>query len=428
MSDAAQDALTDILKRHGVALIEDRRRCEACIRDTTLPKREVFALVEALKLGIPQSIAETNEYLNFTVGVTNPALMNHAARLVDETGLNDSIARQAVENWAHALKAAARPAAVPPPPDQPSESTARQSSPTLEADHFARRTTLVEPAPQVDKEPARVPEPDRAPSDAAASQPTANNAVRVIGAFFIAQAMLFVLAQGGSNLVQSLLLYLCACGCLLVGIMLRQRQGWIKRWAFALCAVLPLQALIVLVALESTTIPTQRNAIALASAAGGLLGLAAAVVLPFWKPKATGAVSREQTVAFAVAVVALGGLLHFTLGVRGFATAISQGYLFNPLVGWTWLQFLISCVLLWAVWNALSDEQAELKRGVVFGLCLTYSLAGAADIITLTNVGRLTPQYFASTALTVVTGLAVATWVVATRARRVTTMSVDARS
>ncbi len=58
--------------------------------------------------------------------------------------------------------------------------------------------------------------------------------------------------------------------------------------------------------------------------------------------------------------------------------AISSGYLFNPLLGFLWLQALISFGLLWLVWGALADEHAEFKRSRVFGLCIAYSLAGVA--------------------------------------------------
>jgi hypothetical protein len=112
MNATVESILRDIVDRYGSALLDDHRRCESYIRDTQLAPKEIAGLVAAVKSGIPARFARFEN-----AGLTAAAVSTYAARLSDETGLREDLARSSLEAWAYALRIdlASRPPPPPPP-------------------------------------------------------------------------------------------------------------------------------------------------------------------------------------------------------------------------------------------------------------------------------------------------------------------------
>lgn len=107
MTRSVQEALRDIVERHGTAVIDNIGRCEACIREASLAKPEVAGLVTALREGIPKRL------LRLPAGTLSRAgLATLAAELARDGGLNQAVAQRSVEAWAYALRLA--PSAADP--------------------------------------------------------------------------------------------------------------------------------------------------------------------------------------------------------------------------------------------------------------------------------------------------------------------------
>ena len=109
MAASINDALRDIIDRHGTALLDDRRRCENCIAEAGLTRPEVAGLVAALKDNVPKQLAKLPAGTLSAKGIAS-----YAAQLSENSGLSEAVARRSVEAWAYALglqvPATARPA------------------------------------------------------------------------------------------------------------------------------------------------------------------------------------------------------------------------------------------------------------------------------------------------------------------------------
>ncbi len=99
MDDLPRRKLRELIENHGQSLASDPRRCEALLRDVCgAHKREIHVLVNALKGRVAEDLLgsspQTLSELLFT---------RMAKRLQDEQGLEESVARWAVDSWALAL-------------------------------------------------------------------------------------------------------------------------------------------------------------------------------------------------------------------------------------------------------------------------------------------------------------------------------------
>lgn len=93
--------LAEILERHGERVSQDATLCRALLGDypTVFARREIHALVGAVKLGIPRRLQALDRAFPW------PAFRDDlTARLSDELGLADDLAQWGVEVWAQAFK------------------------------------------------------------------------------------------------------------------------------------------------------------------------------------------------------------------------------------------------------------------------------------------------------------------------------------
>jgi len=142
MDDRPRQTLRMLIERHGQALCDNPRRCEALLRDFCGEyRREIFILVSALK----EQVA--SELLTMQGTAPNSVLLARLQkRLQDQLGLAATSARWAVESWALALgvtivpnppettatpTAAEPPAALKPPPRKPRARAARSPAATV---------------------------------------------------------------------------------------------------------------------------------------------------------------------------------------------------------------------------------------------------------------------------------------------------------
>lgn len=97
MSGSVNEVLRDIVDRHGRVLLDDHRRCESCLRDSSLAPKEISGIVAALKVGIPKRIAAMPS-------VGDKGVANFAAELAEASGLSEQLALTSVSAWAFALQ------------------------------------------------------------------------------------------------------------------------------------------------------------------------------------------------------------------------------------------------------------------------------------------------------------------------------------
>lgn len=97
MSGSVNEVLRGIVDRHGRVLLDDHRRCESCLRDSSLAPKEIFGLITALKAGIPKRIAAMP-------AVGDKGVANFAAELAETSGLSEQLALNSVTAWAFALR------------------------------------------------------------------------------------------------------------------------------------------------------------------------------------------------------------------------------------------------------------------------------------------------------------------------------------
>jgi len=124
MNDLPRRKLREIIDRYGRSLCEDPRRCEALLRDFCGEyEREIFVLVNALKVGVATDLMASSHNLPGEL-----LLARLTRRLIDDLAVTDEAAGWAVQSWARALRmtgkvsrmdsAAARPVAEWKPPSQ----------------------------------------------------------------------------------------------------------------------------------------------------------------------------------------------------------------------------------------------------------------------------------------------------------------------
>jgi hypothetical protein len=110
MDNSVRDQLRQLLETYGLAVIEDRRRCEALLRDLAGEhRREVNVVLSALSERVPQ------ELLNAQGRTPTPLLLQQLTRrLQDNQELSVEGARWAVGTWAAALGVATSEELEPP--------------------------------------------------------------------------------------------------------------------------------------------------------------------------------------------------------------------------------------------------------------------------------------------------------------------------
>lgn len=99
MNDLPRQKLREIVARHGPAIVEDPRRCEALLRDHLgAHRREANVLASALEERVPQEIIAA------PAGTPRAVLLARLSRrLADNLALAEPAARWAVGSWALAL-------------------------------------------------------------------------------------------------------------------------------------------------------------------------------------------------------------------------------------------------------------------------------------------------------------------------------------
>jgi formylglycine-generating enzyme required for sulfatase activity len=100
MNDIPREKLLGLIKRFGIGIGADPRRCEFLLRDVCGEhKREIVVLVAAVKESIPNDLISSDER------IPRQALLERLARkLHDDHGIILDLARWAVETWAIGLK------------------------------------------------------------------------------------------------------------------------------------------------------------------------------------------------------------------------------------------------------------------------------------------------------------------------------------
>lgn len=99
MNDVARRKLSEIIARHGRSVVDQPRRCEGLLRDYCgAYRREIAAIVTALEERVGADLLATN------TGMPRAVLLNRLAqRLHDNSAIDNSAAKWAVNSWALAL-------------------------------------------------------------------------------------------------------------------------------------------------------------------------------------------------------------------------------------------------------------------------------------------------------------------------------------
>src|ERR1700720_2762178 len=109
MGDAVRDALQVVLVRHGRQLLDDRRRCENVLKENCpQAKREIAALIATLEYGVPRRLLGMP-----AASMTAMMIANYAARVAQDSGLEEGLARWAIETWALGLGLKLAPQSLP---------------------------------------------------------------------------------------------------------------------------------------------------------------------------------------------------------------------------------------------------------------------------------------------------------------------------
>jgi hypothetical protein len=99
MNDLPREKLRDIIIEYGQSVCDNPRRVEGLLRDKCGEhKREIFALVNAIREGVPIQLRATS--VNIPAEITAVRLIK---QLRDNLGLSEDIARWTVETWVWAL-------------------------------------------------------------------------------------------------------------------------------------------------------------------------------------------------------------------------------------------------------------------------------------------------------------------------------------
>lgn len=100
MHDFPRQKLCELVNHHGIILSEDAKRCESLLRDVCEGeyKREIFALIHAIKEGV------TKDLLNSPRGLPQEEMFARLVqRLHDNLGLDKILAEWVVQSWEIAL-------------------------------------------------------------------------------------------------------------------------------------------------------------------------------------------------------------------------------------------------------------------------------------------------------------------------------------
>lgn len=362
----AQLVLRNIIARHGRGLLENRPRCESCIRDTTLAKREINALVAALELGIPQQITA-----RAPGSLTPAALSDFAAHLSDESGLDSDLAQQSVAAWAGALEV---PAEMPPR----QEKRRGDTPPPRELD-------LSMPAD---------------PETRAALPARTNLGNGLAAALLAVYGMAVVLGQVNFLIAVSIYFYLIGCACLLVAAAL-VRQPALGRWlGLGLGAFLignGIFAFNFVLGVHELMSPVAAVLIAFGFFAGVaciLILLVVLVVRPFQgRPRDGGSWEHEHALSSVLLAASLWGAWALSVSVGNvlFTEEASQaiyrkeyidlvGMVSGPAWFWSWIKFPIDLALSWVAWVGAAGWKPGLRRGLAMMLCVASAMAGAVDL------------------------------------------------
>ena len=100
MDQSVSDALRDLIAKHGRALLDDPRRCEALLRDHCPDaRREITVLMGALKEGVPQRLLGLPP-----ASLSEATVTGYAARLSEELAMAEQAARWSIMTWAGAFR------------------------------------------------------------------------------------------------------------------------------------------------------------------------------------------------------------------------------------------------------------------------------------------------------------------------------------
>jgi hypothetical protein len=359
MGHAAQEVLKDIIARHGRSLLEHRRRCEGCIRDTGLSEREINGLLAALKAGIAVRISELG-----STGLTPVALSTYASRLHEDSGLDQDLARWSVDCWAHALDAKS--------PGEAGAEQRQQNAPEL-------REQDVAPDQQGEQRAAPDQSREQSSEPKQVSPSASERGIRLLGYLLAIQGLAFVLGQGGINVLISLFFYALGCACILVAAGLMRQSARGRLTGIGLCVLLLFAAMGTLAVLDGAIVPV------LLSLTGAVLGVFGLVALLRWRSSAkaqdVGSWSPAMTPALFVLLASLWGLWAFGVTLGGIARAIAFGYPFASPVLWLWTGLLIDLTLLWMAWAVLAHRKPHLGRLITSFLCLAGAAIGAIPLV-----------------------------------------------
>ena len=155
MNDLPRQKLREIVERHGIAVVEDPRRCEGLLRDYCGEhRREISVLVMALEEHVPTDLRAAAH-----AGTPRAVLLAKlVARLSDHLAMSEGAARWAVNSWAFALGVITREQLAK------MEEAATQTAPTVATSQSAAAT--ITPATPI--KPAQA---MRAPQAATATAP-----------------------------------------------------------------------------------------------------------------------------------------------------------------------------------------------------------------------------------------------------------------
>jgi hypothetical protein len=355
MSESAEIILNAILARHGPVLLDDHRRCEACLRDTQLSRKEIAGLIAVAKSGLPARFLQ-----HYPSGLTPIAIANYAERLSDETGLSLELARSSLQAWASALQVGQQP---------PLQNGKRED-----------KDQRADPAPS--------PHNESVPGGAWFRDE------RRLGWLFAALGLLLVAGQSDRHFPWTIATYAVGSLCVLAGVMLLRRAKWIRWPAFALCLT------ILIFAFTGSQDPLDQILPAMISS--GILAVLAAIGILLWKPhEAPGNNSwgQGQTVAAVVLLVVLWDICAFSVIQDGPLDGLIHGLIVHPRYAWHWLGFPCDLALLWLTWFALTRTGAKLNTIACVSLLCVSAIMTALCIATAHNYGGLNfvPPYVPET-------------------------------
>ncbi|MBS7704645.1 hypothetical protein [Chelatococcus asaccharovorans] len=350
MNQSAATVLKDIVGRHGVTLLEDHRRCEACLRDTQLPRRDIIGLTAALKSGLPARILQHR-----ASGLTAVAISNYAQRLAEDTGLDLDLARGALQAWAQGLDV-------------------KVSGPVGVSERHEE------------------PNPDPPPAPAPARSPARSGWLAYL---LVVQAAVLLVVQGYPDPFVTIATYVAGSLSILVAAMLLRGVQWVRWPAAALSVVVLLTAVGEWQTLATILERSGEQQLALVESqppiiATGIFGIAGFVGALLWRPGArrrTGRLGRTHWIAVAVMLAALWCFLKLGVELGGAVSAVRTGFIFHEKFIWLWAECAVSLVLAWLAWSVLTGRRADLPHVLAAGLLVAGAILGAVYMVVALGFG-----------------------------------------